>query len=80
MTDSELEVVFIPPLLQLLISSENNKGLPLAEEEVLNICDNATGILVSKDRARKLEISRGYKDINPENCWEEWQAYKNKSA
>jgi len=80
MTNSELEIVFMPSLLQLLIFSENNKGTPLTEEEVLSICSNAMGILVSKDRAKRLQASMGYNDINPENCWEEWQSYKNKST
>ena len=25
---------------------------------------------------RKIEKSRGYKDIDPENCWVEWNEYK----
>lgn len=79
MTNSELEILFMPSLLELLILSENNKGVPLTEEEVLNICSNAIGIFVSKDRAVKFQESRGYIDINPENCWVEWQFYKNNS-
>ncbi|MFY9589182.1 hypothetical protein [Rickettsia endosymbiont of Halotydeus destructor] len=79
MADSKLEIVFMPPLLQLLILSENNKGSLLTQEEVLNIRDNAIDITVSKERAKKLEIARGYKDINPERCWDEWCLYKENS-
>ncbi|MBA2629180.1 MAG: hypothetical protein H0U78_03990 [Rickettsiaceae bacterium] len=25
---------------------------------------------------RKIEKSRGYRDIDPENCWVEWNEYK----
>jgi hypothetical protein len=25
------------------------------------------------EHARKLEETRGYRDVDPENCWTEWQ-------
>ena len=30
-------------------------------------------MMMSVERARALAENRGYDDIDPENCWEEWQ-------
>lgn len=71
-----LEISFMPSLLSLLFLAEKNKGMPLTKEEVVRIRDNAVCITISSDRLKKLEDNRGYKDIDPENCWEEWLFYK----
>lgn len=69
-------LVCIPPLVALLKSKESQKGSPLTEEEVITIRDNAVAMAVTEDTAKTMEESRGYPDIDPENCWEEWQVVR----
>jgi hypothetical protein len=71
--------VFVPPLLTLLQKKERTKGSPLTKEEVLEIRDNATMILMKADEALKMADSRGYRDIDPDKAWEQWlQIRKNR--
>ena len=71
-----LEISFAPELLYLLKLKEREKGSDLTEEEVIEIRDNAIGMMIRASMLRKIEKSRGYKDIDPENCWVEWNEYK----
>lgn len=73
MNEEILTLIFIPPLVYLLGYAERNKGEPLKEEEVINIRDNDITMTISRERKKLLEESRGYVDIDPENCWQEWQ-------
>ena len=66
-------VVPIPSLVSTLLAAERKKGSPLTEAEVLRIRDLA-GVLVVPDDGGKLEQDRGYKDIDPADCWRAWQA------
>lgn len=75
-SEQKLEISFLPSLVDLLYLAEKNKGSPLTEEETIRIRDNAVCITISSDRLKKMEDIRGYKDINPENCWEEWASIK----
>ena len=71
--------VFVPPLVTLLQKKERTKGSPLTKEEVLEIRDNATMILMKADEALKMADSRGYRDIDPDKAWEQWlQIRKNR--
>ena len=71
--------VFVPPLVTLLQKKERTKGSPLTKEEVLEIRDNATMILMKADEALKMADSRGYRDIDPDKAWEQWlQICKNR--
>ncbi|MFL6614126.1 MAG: hypothetical protein ACJ8LD_10495 [Pantoea agglomerans] len=65
-------VLFIPSLISLLVSKAEEKGSPLTEEEVLAIRDNATAIVTDAEGALAVVERRGYQDIDPEHCWEEW--------
>lgn len=71
--DEELVPVFIPALRPLLIRAEDLKGEPLTPEEVIGIRDTASCIMMHVGVARKMDESRGYRDIDPENCWYDWQ-------
>ena len=71
--DGQLVPVFIPALGLLLIRAEDLKGEPLSYDEVIRIRDRAACIMMRTDDARKLDDSRGYRDIDPENCWFDWQ-------
>ncbi len=66
----------MPSLLKLLEFEEHQKGRDLTQEEVVNIRNNAVAMTISEERLKKFEELQGYQDINPENCWKEWSAYK----
>jgi len=71
--EDNLVLVFIPALAPLLLRAEELKGSALTEEEALRVRDNATCVTMTAEQATALEESRGYQDIDPENCWAEWQ-------
>jgi hypothetical protein len=68
--------VFMPSLASLLLNREQKKGMPLTREEVLEIRDRATVVMVPESNALTIEERRGYQDIDPRRCWEEWQAVR----
>lgn len=73
MTDQdELTPVFMPPLGTVLIAIEDDTGSPLTQDQVLLIRDSATCIMMKQADADELIQSRGA-DIDPENCWYDWQ-------
>lgn len=78
MSEKELVTIFMPSLAALLRASEKQRGRQLLEKEVYAIRDSATVTMVSREKAEEMERKRGYKDINPENCWAEWQELRKK--
>lgn len=70
---SQLVVFIDPSLVGVLFAREREKGSPLTEEEVLEIRDNSAAIVLVLEDVREREVARGFKDIDPERCWEEWQ-------
>ncbi|OYW19053.1 MAG: hypothetical protein B7Z52_04120, partial [Burkholderiales bacterium 12-64-5] len=54
-------------------AAEDKKGAPLTKEEVHTIRDSGACIMLKTVDARKMDDSRGYRDIDPENCWHDWQ-------
>ncbi|MGN8163280.1 hypothetical protein ACTJKZ_11980 [Pantoea sp. 22096] len=73
-----MSLVYIPALIPLLLKKENEKGSPLTEEEVISVRDSATCIEVASDIAFTMAECRGYFDINPEKCWDEWRVLRKK--
>ncbi|WP_394517406.1 hypothetical protein [Pantoea sp. SGAir0175] len=71
-----MSIIFVPPLITLLLNRESEKGSPLTEDEVNNIRDDATAISLDSETALAMMKSRGYRDIDPENCWAEWLAFR----
>jgi len=71
--ESQLIVFIDPSLIGLLFAREQEKGSPLTEEEVLEIRDNSAAIVLVPEDVREREAARGFTDIDPERCWEEWQ-------
>ena len=67
-----MKIVFIPALIVVLIDKEQDIGRELTRDEVESIRDGATAAEAAEDIIRE----RGYRDIDPENVWREWQAYK----
>lgn len=73
MSESRLVPIIIPSLVSILLRSEKNTGSPLTEQEVLDIRDKAPAVALPPETAAYLAETRGYHDIDAENCWEEWQ-------
>lgn len=71
--EQPLVLVFMPPLVDLLAASERAKGTPLSEDEVIELRDSATCMALQEPAADAMAAQRGYADIEPENCWSEWQ-------
>lgn len=72
--NSEKRVIYpMPSLVSTLLNREQAKGSPLTEAEVIQIRDGCPSVAVPIDVALKIDEERGYKDIDPERCWEEWQ-------
>ena len=63
----------IPSLVATLLNRERAKGSPLTEEEFIAIRDTAPAVALTREDVAKVEERRGYIDIDPENCWVEWQ-------
>ena len=70
---SNLVAVFVPSLAGILADAERKKGAPLTESEVMNVRDTSTVVMVRRTVADEMVKNRGYRDINPENAWTEWQ-------
>ncbi len=72
-TEESLVPVFMPSLASVLVSSERRKGSELTYDEVIEIRDKCVCVMVPSAHVHSIEESRGYRDLDPENCWEEWQ-------
>lgn len=66
----------IPPLAVLLLALERQKGAPLTEDEVLDARDNCVCMMLPVSKRDAMAESRGYRDIDPAECWEEWLAFR----
>jgi hypothetical protein len=71
--EERLIPVFLPSLAAILLAAERKKGSPLTPEEVIAIRDQGVCIMMRESHLLALEERRGYRDIDPENSWEEWQ-------
>ncbi len=76
MSDEELIPLFMPSLLVLLAHDEAEKGSPLTREEVFAIRDQAATVTLDRSVANQIMSRRGYKDINSDFAYEEWQAVR----
>jgi hypothetical protein len=73
LTNKPLIIFPMPSLVSLLLRAESDKGQPLTEKEVLAIRDGCACIALPPDVAAGVVHSRGYDDINLDQCWEQWQ-------
>lgn len=76
MTEDRLIPVFMPALVTLLTNLEKQKGAPLTEDEVLEVRDKGTCMMLRQSMVVKMAETRGYSDIDPGNAWAEWQAVR----
>jgi hypothetical protein len=72
-SDDNLIPVFVPSLAQLLALHEEKKGSPLTEDEVRSLRDEAPCIMTPKSFTATQTKSLGFRDVNPKNCWADWQ-------
>ena len=72
----ELIPVFIPALVALLEHAEVKKGAPLTRSEVEAIRDGGVCMMMPVAQAADLAKSRGYPDLDPENCWQQWKNFR----
>lgn len=75
--DEQLCLVFIPALVAILLKAEKDKGIPLTEDEVLEIRGSSTCMAVKFSDALRMDEERGYPDIVPEDAWNEWRNVRN---
>ena len=75
-TEDPVVPVFIPALVALLLRAEQLNGSPLTRNQVVAIKDNATCMSVRASVKAAMEEKRGYRDLDPERCWEEWLQFR----
>ncbi|WP_281558313.1 hypothetical protein [Thalassomonas sp. RHCl1] len=74
--EENLKLVHVPALVAVLLNAEEKKGSPLTEQEAIGIRDSSQCMAMPFDVAEKVAQERGYADIDPENCWAEWQSVR----
>ena len=71
-SDDDLLPVFIPALVALLMRAEELNGGPLTRNQAFAIRDNANCVMLPPSTKAEIDEERGYADIDPERCWEDW--------
>jgi hypothetical protein len=71
--NDDLIITPVPALVAILLAKEREKGTALTREEVEEITDKAECIAMPRHARKKVDESRGYEDIDPEQAWEQWQ-------
>lgn len=77
---SHMTVRFVPSLRDALAECEKSKGNPLTREEVMGVVNSTHAMPFSREVAAAIDKGRGYRDINPRNCWLEWQEVRMQKA
>ncbi len=73
----KLVPVYVPSLIAILLNREELKGECLTREEAEAIRDNSYSIMLPESMLDVMKENRGYQDINPDNCWEEYMRIRN---
>jgi hypothetical protein len=74
--DDDLIITPIPALCLILLNLEKEKGSPRTAAEVVAARDAAACMAVPRAVHAKMEASRGYRDMDLENVWEDWLGFK----
>jgi hypothetical protein len=74
--EEPLVPVPIPPLGILLLHLEKQKGSRLTRDEVVEARDKAVCMMMRLSHKQALEEKRGYRDVDPGNVWDDWQAFR----
>lgn len=72
----KLVPIFVPSLIAILLNGEEQKGECLTREEAEAIRDMSYSIMLPESMLDVIRDSRGYQDINPEKCWEEYMVLR----
>ncbi|QEI04958.1 hypothetical protein FXN63_03195 [Pigmentiphaga aceris] len=75
-SDDDLVITPIPALSLILLNLEKQKGSPLTEDEVVAARDSAVCMTVSRKVHDAMQESRGYRDLDLENVWEDWLGFR----
>ena len=70
--DEKLIPFFMPPLAMLLAKAEADKTGRLTESKVKQVRDRAVCIMMSREHVEEMVQSRGYRDVNAQDCWADW--------
>ena len=73
MSNDDTILVIIPSLVAQLLHAERENGMPLTESEVLEIRDKSECVAMHPDDLPAMIEQRGYEDIDPARCCEQWQ-------
>ena len=76
-TERGLVPVFVPSLAAILLKAERSRTTPFTEEDAIAIRDRCSCTMVPPAVAEAMAEKRGYIDIDPERCWEEFSDLKN---
>src|SRR5215217_7810714 len=74
--EEPLVPVPMPALGMLLLQLEKVKGSALTEAEVLPARGKAVCMMMPFSRREALAEERGYRDVDPNYVWVEWQAFR----
>ncbi len=75
MTHLMESVIEMPPaLIVLLLQRQRQKGGRLTEAEVLQVRNEALCAMLTTSARHALDCRRGYRDLDPQDVWHEWQA------
>lgn len=72
-----MAMVFTPSLVSLIARAERLKGSPLTEAEALEVRNKAIGLVMPAEASAHIAQRRGYVDLDPDQCWEQWRAVRN---
>jgi hypothetical protein len=78
--EEKMVPVFLPTLADRLAAAERDKGTPLTKDEVLAVRDRGTCVMLGESAILAMEKRRGFPDVDPEHCWEDWQKLRKKLA
>jgi hypothetical protein len=71
--EEKLFPVFMPSLLRRFREAEQESGSPLTCYQAQEIRNTAVGILLPGPIALRLEERRGFRDLDPDAFWTDWQ-------
>jgi hypothetical protein len=68
-----LVIISVPSRVSILWQRELSKGFPLTQQEVSEVCAKSAAVALPLMAAAAVEDRRGYRDIDLDSCWEDWQ-------
>jgi hypothetical protein len=76
LSNDSMTVVPVPALSVVLAFVEQQKGSALTEDEVLAALETAPAITMTTEDAARFAERPGVVNLNPDNIWHEWQAFR----